>query len=171
MLSLFLGRHTALLLAPLVGWVFFVLVCDENAMKLCWWDGRDGRDGWDGWGLLLGDAIASKKNRTKWKMLMISSFDDAGIKCIIMMMVMIMMQMQGKDYIALLSLDGTLAIFEQESHSFSRCHPHHHHRLRTARVHILYSFKADTFLTSESLQCDQIFSCYLGQLVCCEIEQ
>ena len=106
-------------------------------------------------------------------MLMISSFPnvDAGIKCIIMMMVMIMMQMQGKDYIALLSLDGTLAIFEQESHSFSRCHPHHHHRLRTARVHILYSFKADTFLTSESLQCDQIFSCYLGQLVCCEIEQ
>ena len=31
--------------------------------------------------------------------------------------------MRGKDYIALLSLDGTLSIFEQESHSFSRFLP------------------------------------------------
>ena len=45
------------------------------------------------------------------------------------MMIIVIIQIQGKEYIALLSLDGTLAIFEQESHSFSRCchicHIHH----------------------------------------------
>ena len=54
------------------------------------------------------------------------------ITMMVMIIIIVIIQIQGKEYIALLSLDGTLAIFEQESHSFSRCH-HTHHSLIITR--------------------------------------
>ena len=73
------------------------------------------------------------------------------------------LQMKGRDYIALLSLDGTLSIFEQESHSFSRCpfpplesttmtppikmfHYHHHQDCHYGQLIITGSCLAFSFL-------------------------